>query len=142
MGAILILDRRFSKICIQGGLLKSREVLPMTETRTVVKHVRLTEEEALRLDELAKQNGMSASGFIRTAVFGMKKERVPFEIMEQIRELNYQCRKIGTNINQIAHVCNARAEVTIFNYENLTRLQSQLLKKADEVYQVLREAYL
>ena len=114
----------------------------MTESRTVVKHVRLTKEEALHLDELARQNGMSVSGFIRTAIFGIKKEKVPFEIMEQIRELNYQCRKIGTNINQIAHICNARGEVTIFNYEDLTLLQNQLLKKADEVYQFLRKAYL
>lgn len=107
----------------------------MNEIRTVVKHVRLTEEEANRLDELADQSGMSISGYIRMAILGMKKEKIPFEMMEQIRELNYQCRKIGTNINQIAHICNAREEVTIFNYENLTRLQNQLLKKTDEVYQ-------
>lgn len=112
----------------------------MSESRTVVKHVRLTEEEALRLDELAHQNGMSVSAYIRMAVFGLKKRKVPFELMEQMRELNYQCRKIGTNINQIAHICNARQEVTVFDYENLTAFQNKLLKKTDEVYQFLREA--
>ena len=79
----------------------------------------------------------------QTYLLFLIKDRIPQpRPSEDFQEVIRQLRRIGTNINQIAHVCNARAEVTIFNYENLTRLQSQLLKKADEVYQVLREAYL
>lgn len=113
----------------------------MNEIRSVVKHVRMTEDESGQLEELARQNGMSVSAYIRTAVFGLTLEKVPYEMMEQIKELNFQCRKIGTNINQIAHICNAKQDVTIFDYQNLTTLQNRLLKRTDEVYQILREAY-
>ena len=111
-------------------------------TRTVVKHIRLTMEEADHLEQEAMQSNKSVSAYIRYRIFEEKKPQVPPELMEKLQELIYHNQKIGNNINQIAHICNAKKEVTVFEYEKLLGYQQQLEKRTSELYQVLKRRYI
>lgn len=112
------------------------------EKRVVRKTFRLTPEEAEKLSLDAACERMSESKYIRFKVFGQDRRRIPGEVMEKLEELNYLNRKIGTNINQVAHLCNAKKQVADFDYRNLLKNQIELEKKTDEIFKFLKEGFL
>ena len=83
-----------------------------TQNTVRSRHVsfRLSAEEHFRLVDKAHRSGLSVGDFLRTRALGARKRKpsvveiagaVPQEI-----SLVTQLRKIGVNVNQIAHHCN------------------------------------
>lgn len=63
---------------------------------------RVTDEEYALLTERTKKTGITGenlSEYIRQQVFG---EEYPYQKEKLLRDMNYQIRKIGVNLNQIA----------------------------------------
>ena len=72
-------------------------------------HIRLSENELLRLKELAADFDMSVSEFVRWSVF---QRKVTMRILiddesSALFKIKYQLDKIGNNINQITKVLNS-----------------------------------
>lgn len=95
----------------------------------------------MKLQKEAEKERQNLSVFIRRKVLKSSRPQVPGEVMEQLRELNYLNRKLGNNVNQIAHICNARQEVTVFDYENVIRIMQKLEKKTDQIYEFFKGVY-
>jgi len=84
-----------------------------SETRERQKQVffRVTETERAEIESRAEHSGLTVAGFLRASVFGKDAEqpraarRPPVEKAELVR-LQYELRKIGGNLNQIAHNLN------------------------------------
>lgn len=74
--------------------------------RSTSAHFRLTPQERFQLVESAAQTGLSLSDYIRTQALNGRvvvkngSDKATFK-------LAYQLKKIGTNINQMAHRMNA-----------------------------------
>ncbi len=73
-----------------------------------------TKEESDWIREQAEKNKISCAEYIRRKVLWL-----PPEIHAELEELNYQVRKIGVNINQIARSCNSRKFVTSGDYRDI-----------------------
>ena len=71
---------------------------------------RLSAEEHFRLVDKAHRSGLSVGEFLRARAIGARKRKpgvldVTVALPEEIK-LVTQLRKIGVNVNQIAHHCN------------------------------------
>lgn len=77
----------------------------------------LTEAEAADIDTRAQASGLTVSGYLRALAFGKDTpqpraaRRPPIEKQELVR-LQYELRKIGGNLNQIAHHLNQGGTVS------------------------------
>lgn len=68
--------------------------------------VRCTEQELRQMHEKAKKTNLSLSRFLVKS--GLSDGKLPTaEEREEIRQLRFELRKIGVNLNQIAHQINA-----------------------------------
>lgn len=83
------------------------------DNRTVKdRHVsfRLSAEEHFRLMDKAHRSGLSVGDFVRARSLGARKrkpaESTPVSQLPPDLDLATQLRKIGVNVNQIAHHCN------------------------------------
>ena len=85
-----------------------------SEDRKKVVRVRLSAEELARLEEAAANGGLTLSGHVRrvmlSAPAGYRARRPPVEVVELARLLA-QIGKIGSNLNQLAHLGNTGAAV-------------------------------
>lgn len=73
--------------------------------RNVAVTVRMTEEEKNKFDELVKKSRLSQSDFfIKTA---LQKKIYDVGIKNDLRSVQHELSKIGTNINQIAKNLNS-----------------------------------
>jgi hypothetical protein len=90
-----------------------------SETRKRQKQVflRVTDIERAEIETRAERSGLPVSGYLRAVVFGKDTpqpraaKRVKLSAdMEAVRELLYELRKIGANLNQIAHHLNRGEE--------------------------------
>ncbi len=95
---------------------------------TVEKGIRFYPEEAQMLVEEARKNNMTFSEYARGILLNQKQTAVPSEIRDKLHELVKLDRKIGTNINQITHICNGKNDVSVFDYQELL----QELRKLEE----------
>lgn len=80
----------------------------MRGDKTKLLHVRITEPERAALEAAAKEHGQSISAFVVVALrkaLGQSPGPEP-AYMERLNELVYQTRKMGLNMNQIAHAAN------------------------------------
>ena len=81
-----------------------------TSSRAVLK---CTPEQRAEIEARAERAGLSVSGYLRALVFGKdtpqpraaKRVKLTAD-MEAIKQLLYEFRKIGGNLNQIAHHLN------------------------------------
>ena len=81
-------------------------------TRTVLKAVRVTEEEAMQLERQAEEYRMTESGYMRRKLFYGSQPRLPPETDEMLRRLTEQERRVGININQVVRSCNSKRFIT------------------------------
>ncbi len=77
--------------------------------------IRLTEEEHAYLISRAKQSGScfssgreNLSKYLRDLIFRESRYK-DWELKKELRNLNYELRKIGVNVNQIAHKINGNS---------------------------------
>ena len=103
--------------------------------------VQLTAAQAARLAELADNAGMSQSEYMRSLLDsaasganGVPKPKRQSGTMLQlveIHELAMQVKKLGTNINQLAHQANSgMVPLTRGEVENMLALHEQLMLRA------------
>lgn len=74
--------------------------------------MRATAEEKAEIEARAARAGLGVSGYLRAVVFGKdthqpRAARRPVVEKEELVKLRYELRKIGGNLNQIAHAVNA-----------------------------------
>lgn len=81
--------------------------------RTKQKHFEFSEYEAKTLKALSYQTGRKECDIVRELVMGFKPPEAPGE--EFYNAIN-EIRKIGVNINQIAHMANATGMVDVASF--------------------------
>ena len=87
-------------------------------------HVRITEEEAIRLEELVLKSGLSRSVYIRNFINGLLLQPAP---TKEMLEIIGQLRRIGNNINQISMIANKTGNIDVVLYkENFSELQKEI----------------
>ena len=109
--------------------------------------IRLSRKEYMRLYDLAQKDPdcisrrsgrPSLSAYVRKTLFYTGNH--PENLKKELKDLNYQVRKIGVNINQVAHKINAG----LVNGADLMRLQEslqmtdRLLKEVQTQLEMLR----
>lgn len=103
--------------------------------KTATTRIRLTEQERINLDELAKRMQVSRSElirqFIQTGIYKNKCTKIikwDNDTICVIRDYNMLISRIGSNVNQIARICNSgNYNVTLANeIENLRYILEQM----------------
>ena len=99
----------------------------MLKTRWL--HARLTEAEDDAFQALAKQHGITRSQLIVALVrVGINETPGPLALYtEGLADLIFQVRKIGLNINQIAHAANRREQNIIVDTAVLDEVHQSVL---------------
>lgn len=111
----------------------------MEEKKTRQIHLRVSEEQEKKLKEKAKIWGGSMSSFILEAslkyneIHGANRIQIMNEWANRFSEYKYEMEKIGTNINQIAHVLN------IMNRQGNLSLSRDMLEKISDYNQLVKE---
>lgn len=68
---------------------------------------RMTEEEKKLLRQKAEQSGRTVSEYIRAKLFGGERATInAVEFLAQYKIQLFEMKKIGNNINQLAHYAN------------------------------------
>lgn len=112
------------------------------EKRTLIIRVRVTSTEKSQLHHDAREAGYSASDFIRLKVIQSQPlHRKPTPEREGFLKLHAELGKIGSNVNQIAHVLNTNVlngdklhvpedviTNTLYGIQTLTRALQELLR--------------
>lgn len=97
------------------------------ELRTNMQNVHLNNEEKVRIQMKAKAVGMSVSRYLRETGLTSDDTRLP-----KIRhQMLYEIRKIGVNVNQIAHHVNSA--MAIGGFVNSNQLLEQIAKINSEL---------
>lgn len=87
----------------------------------------LSDAEVAKLTRNANKAKMTKSAYIRNLINGYEPQEVPpLDYYRVIREL----RRIGNNINQIAHRANLHGDI---NHESYRKQHDHLLVLADEL---------
>lgn len=97
------------------------------EQRKIIVNFRVTQTEKKELLMKAEQAHMSLSSYI-VALSSNKK----IVVTEKIPELLLEITRIGTNVNQIAHICNSQ------RYAKTEQLQ-EVLKSLGEVKSIMNK---
>ncbi len=103
------------------------------EQRKIIVNFRATPTEKKMLQEKAEQARMSLSAYVMALA-----ENKKITVAEKIPELVYEIAKIGTNVNQIAHVANSQKFVNPAQLENVL---SMLEITKNNTQKILSELY-
>lgn len=106
---------------------------------------RLTEEEYQNLKDEIEKMGITCQEYGERALFHKtvldREERAILEkMLEETKEVKLQLRKIGVNLNQLAHVANATGNVG--HLREIQNLQDDLNyygMEVDDVWQSLKQ---
>lgn len=117
------------------------------DRKTAGIRIRLTEEEHAYLISQAKKSGScfssgreNLSKYLRDIIFRESRYK-DWELKKELRNLNYELRKIGVNVNQIAHKINgnywtADDLVALRNYlKSVEHHLEKLEKDVEEAWQ-------
>lgn len=103
------------------------------EKKSCQLHFRLTQSELKTLQKKAKQAHMSISSYIIAL-----SENKKITVAENIPELLLEITRIGTNINQIAHIGNSQKYVSKQQLDEIVNLledvKSLMQKILSEIY--------
>ncbi|MEF2594877.1 MAG: hypothetical protein U0N03_00620 [Lachnospiraceae bacterium] len=105
--------------------------------RTVLKAVRVTEEEAMQLARQAEEYQMTESGYMRRKLFYGSQPRLPPETNEMLQRLIEQERRVGININQVVRSCNSKRFITKEDYQLLVKYLEEIRRSYQQFYQQL-----
>jgi hypothetical protein len=88
--------------------------------RPIKKSIRLSEDENKQINSLIENHNISFSDFARSKILNQKIKT------NLSKDLIYEVRKIGTNLNQIAHHVNQSKSVDFQVLEKLVSIEKQL----------------
>lgn len=121
---------------IQQALLAKAKTSVPTEIRDINIVFRATKSEKQLLDECC--DGLDRSTYIRAAIFGSplpRPKRGLKPIIPQVnRELLYEVKRIGNNINQLTRILNDRP-----NRTTLERYSTEIVELKELLNRVQRE---
>lgn len=104
------------------------------ESRNIKQTIRLTKSEKEEIEgkskELFPQSKDNLSRYIRYCLFNFDSGDNILMVKKELKEIKYQIRKIGVNINQIAKVANETDYIYQKEFIEITR---QLLIKTEEM---------
>lgn len=104
------------------------------ESRNIKQTIRLTKSEKEEIErkskELFPQSKDNLSRYIRHCLFNFDSGDNILMVKKELKEIKYQIRKIGVNINQIAKVANETDYIYQKEFIEITR---QLLIKTEEM---------
>lgn len=119
-------NEEYDQVIISDGP-EERELWEPERTRQFQAKVRLTEPELALLQTLASEAGMSQQEYMRRAILD-----APIQNMDGLKELLPELKRIGNNLNQIAHALNGTG---YYKYNLITENQKEL----KEIWQLLRQ---
>ena len=93
--------------------------------------IRVTEKELEAIDEAAKKAKKNRTEYLISAALGKE-----ITVIEDLREMIVQLKKIGNNLNQISMNINAGA-FTSYNFQEVIDLQKAIY---EEMYRINRGA--
>ncbi|QMU64813.1 MAG: plasmid mobilization relaxosome protein MobC [Flavobacteriaceae bacterium] len=93
-----------------------------------------SKEEFQHLTALAEKHRKPFSTLVRELALAQSKNQYLLPLEEQTQEVKIQLIKIGTNINQIAHVCNATKKISLDIIKKLQAEFSELQKAIVAIY--------
>ncbi len=102
------------------------------KTRTIIKNFRIDPIENKILKDKCNELNTTESRFLRNCI--LNKE-IDYVLRKEILDIIYELRKIGTNINQIAHIANSTNEIMDNKYE---KNYTELIKVINELREKLR----
>ena len=108
-------------------------------TRTVLKAVRVTEEEAMQLARQAEQHRMTESGYMRRRLFYGSQPRLPPETNAMLQRLTEQERRVGINSNQVVRSCNSKRFITREDYQLLVKYLEEIRRSYQQFCTQLEE---
>lgn len=106
---------------------------------------RLTEEEYQRLKKEVEALGITCQEYGERALLhritlNAEERAVIEDLLEETRDVKLQLRRIGTNINQMAHIANATG--SIWQIQELDALRAEIDRygmEVDDVWQSLKQ---
>ena len=98
--------------------------------------ITLSSHEYDRLKEQAEAHGQKFAAFAREAMLAYLDQRFLVPDAQKVSDLEVALRKIGNNINQIAHHTNRIERLT---YGNATQLRQNLEELEDTISQSMRQ---
>lgn len=113
--------------------------------RNIIYTIRFTEKERKILEEKIKENDewkfkygtkegrVNIAAYVRDSLF--RKEREEIRYYRELKNLTYQIRKIGVNINQVAAKINSGHR----NQDSVFYLQKNLLQVEEEVKKLIEK---
>ena len=112
------------------------------DTKNKVLRVRVTEEEFTLIKEKIKEDkaygylygsGQNVSEYIRNCIYEDLGKNKKFQYTE-IQDLNYQIRKIGVNVNQVAAKVNA-------GYKDYSSAVSEILNQQKKIEYYVKKLF-
>lgn len=118
------------------------------EARSKNIKVRVTEKEYEELKKAAEDEGINVSGYIRRLIYQRDPELVWLDRLDRadqrLGEMIFQLRKVGVNINQIAHRINGTdmlLDSAVLEYlKKLSELSGRLEHVVYEGFKEVRDA--
>lgn len=87
----------------------------------------VTQDERIKLVEMAETVGMSFSSFARAVLLEYEIEENP----EELRKIRYEVNKIGVNVNQMSKVANQKGVLPAA--EELSNLKHLIVTALEEL---------
>ena len=100
--------------------------------RQIIKNFRIDPSENRMLKEKAKESNSSEADFLRNCILNKNTDYV---LRKEVLDILYELRKIGVNINQIAHIANSTNQIMDNKYETNYK---ELMKIIEELRGKLR----
>ena len=82
--------------------------------RQTIKNFRIDPSENKMLKQKAKESNSSEADFLRNCILNKNTDYV---LRKEVLDILYELRKIGVNINQIAHIANSTNQIMENKYE-------------------------
>ena len=82
--------------------------------RKIIKNFRIDPSENKMLKQKAKESNSSEADFLRNCILNKNTDYV---LRKEVLDILYELRKIGVNINQIAHIANSTNQIMENKYE-------------------------
>ena len=106
---------------------------------------RCSEEEKESIIENAKKAGLDVSKFCRQLCIDgikVKRNRLDTKSLEsEINKLSWEIKKVGVNVNQMAHILNANLGISIGNFDEFKESFKMIQDKMDEIQEKIEEVY-
>ena len=108
-----------------------RYTIRFSEKEWEILEEKIKKEDAWKFKYGTKEGSVNVSAFIREKLF--REEIKELAYYRELKNLTYQIRKIGVNINQIAKVANTYKRVSEEDIRSIQEMQQLLWQKVKQL---------